>query len=333
MGREHHIGRQRQPIRALLWVALVALMLPFTIGGSGTAHAHTSHYRPGADDVTLRTLRAARPEHPQLSLGERSPGPNGSTSYQVSYSSGGLRITGLLLVPGDRGRHPGVVLVHGFADPETYTTGGELVREQEWLVRAGYVVLVPDLRNFGGSDSVDGPPDLDMGSTLDVVNAVRALHAAIAPGFDRHDISLVGHSAGGLLVLNAAVVAPEAVSRVVALAPTNVDPWVNVEYFLGPENEFYDAIVDSHGTPATNPCYWRDITPATFVRRSTPPLLIVQGAEDDILPHDWAAETTSAWRSAGGRVHLSFVPGDHIFYPDGGERAMSLMIKFLRHRS
>ena len=336
----HGTARMRaSAVLALVFTAACSVWSPTTAGSAAAAPSsppavdRTDIDIPATTLRTLRTVRTQPREHPSLALGSRRPGPGESTAYDVTYTSGGLRITGVLLLPPSRGSHPGVVLVHGFVDPETFTSGSELVREQRWLSRTGHVVLVPDLRNLAGSDRDDaGPSDLDMGSTLDVVNAIRALRSSRIAGLDRHDISLVGHSLGGLLALNAAVIEPSALSAVVALAPSNADPWVNVEYFLTPGDGIYDAIVDAHGTPITNPRYWRDVTPTTFVRRSTPPLLILQGTADDVLPPAWAGATSDAWGAQGGRVRLSLVDGaDHLFEPRGAQ-AMLRMIEFLNRR-
>ena len=48
------------------------------------------------------------------------------------------------------GRHPAVVLAHGYIDPAVYVSGQGMRREQDWLARAGYVVLHVDYRNHAG---------------------------------------------------------------------------------------------------------------------------------------------------------------------------------------
>ncbi len=125
-----------------------------------------------------------------------------------------------------------MVLVHGFVDPESYTSGGELQREQDFLARAGYIVLNTDLRGLAGSDPApEGPPDLEMGATMDVVNAVRALAASGLPGLDGDRIGLLGHSLGGLLVLDVLAAKPGLVDAVVAFAPSSTDRWEDVEHY------------------------------------------------------------------------------------------------------
>ena len=213
------------------------------------------------------------------------------------------------------GPHPGIVLVHGFVDPSSYTTGGELQREQDHLARAGYIVLYTDLRGLAGSDPAPaGEPDLDMGSTQDVVNAIEALSASRLPGLDGQRLGLLGHSLGGLLVLRVLVAKPGLVDAVVAFAPSSTDAFENVERYLPPDDPLYRAVIAAHGTPQTNPSYWTDLSPRTFVDRVQDPLLIVHGDADADVPIAWSEETVAVWKAAGKDVEFVTLPGEtHVF--------------------
>ena len=59
------------------------------------------------------------------------------TRSEVTYRSGDLTISGVLLRPHGRGPFPGIVLNHGYIDPSYYVTGQGLAREQDALARAG----------------------------------------------------------------------------------------------------------------------------------------------------------------------------------------------------
>ena len=73
------------------------------------------------------------------------------TRYFVTYRSDDLRISGVLNVPSGRGPFPTLVLNHGYIDPADYVNGQGLLREQDYLARAGYVVLHTDYRNHAQS--------------------------------------------------------------------------------------------------------------------------------------------------------------------------------------
>ena len=62
----------------------------------------------------------------------------------------------MLIRPKGPGPFPGIVLNHGYIEPSYYVTGQGLAREQDWLARAGFVVLHTDYRGHAASDPV--PP-------------------------------------------------------------------------------------------------------------------------------------------------------------------------------
>ena len=45
-----------------------------------------------------------------------------------------------------------MVLNHGYIEPSVYVTGQGLMREQDYLARAGFVVLHTDYRGYADSD-------------------------------------------------------------------------------------------------------------------------------------------------------------------------------------
>jgi dipeptidyl aminopeptidase/acylaminoacyl peptidase len=286
-----------------------------------------------APPKTLRTIAEAPDEAANLTVGKKIFASDQYTSHLATYTSDGLTISALLLEPQAPGRHPGVVLVHGFADPADYVTGGALPREQEALARAGYVVLSPDLRGLGTSDPApDGPPDLDMGSTDDVINAVRALATSGLPTLDGTRLGLLGHSLGGLLVLDVLAAKPGLVKAAAAFAPSGTDLFANMQRYLAPEDPIYQSIVAAHGTPGTKPGYWADVSPRTFVDRVTEPLLIVQGDIDQDVPIEGTRETVAVWQKAGKAVKFVTLKGeDHVFEARWGEAMAAVTAFFAAH--
>jgi dipeptidyl aminopeptidase/acylaminoacyl peptidase len=284
------------------------------------------------DAPTLRTIAAAPETKSTLSVGREIARFDAYVSHAATYTSDGLTISAVLLEPRSPGPHPGVVLVHGFVDPATYVSGGELQREQDALARAGYVVLYTDLRGLAGSDPAPaGPPDLDMGTVHDVLNAVRALASSGRPGLDAEHIGLLGHSLGGLLVIDALAAKPELVDAVVAFAPSSTIISKNLDYYLNPGDPAYDAVVLAHGTLDSNPGYWHDLSAGNFIGKTAPPLLVVHGDADQDSPYAWSQETVQIWKQAGAPITLLTLPGeDHVFEARWQE-AMDAVTKFFAH--
>ena len=282
-----------------------------------------------ADAVTLRSLAARPAESPTLTIGDQLGAEPTYTTRAAAYPSGGLVVSAVLHQPKGGGTFPAVVLVHGGVSASDYTTGGELKREQVALAQAGYVVLVTDLRGFAASDPDPSPGDVDMGATWDIVNAARALAGTSSLHVDPERIALVGHSLGGLQVINAMVAAPSVAQAVVAIAPASTTVWQNVERFLKPGEEGYTTVVGPHGTQQENPQFWADVSPATFAANATAPLLIVQGTADQVVDPAWTPATATAWKAAGKRIVVAPVEGADHFLDPQWQKGFDALVAFL----
>lgn len=106
------------------------------------------------------------------------------------------------------GEGPAVLLVHGH--PRTHTTWH---RVAPLLVDAGYTVVCPDLRGYGGSTAPPDRPDHSQASKREMARDLVALMHAL--GHER--FHAVGHDRGGYAVQRLALAHPGKVDRVVIL--------------------------------------------------------------------------------------------------------------------
>ncbi|MGN6575892.1 MAG: alpha/beta hydrolase family protein, partial [Nocardioides sp.] len=240
------------------------------------------------------------------------------TAYTVTYLSGDLRISGVLDVPRGRGPFPALVLAHGYIDPAVYVNGQGLRREQDWLARAGFVVLHTDYRNHAGSDR-DPSADrrMRLGYSTDVVNAVLALRRTGAVPVEDERIGLFGRSMGGGVIYNVLAAQPGLVDAAVVFAPVssraidNFDRWIRDD---PGRSTLSDFILRRHGEPRDNPRFWREVSPRTYFDRITEPVLIHHGTADATCPPRWSRATAQAMRATGVDVRLRTYPGeDHAF--------------------
>jgi dipeptidyl aminopeptidase/acylaminoacyl peptidase len=279
---------------------------------------------PGAE--TLQTIIDAPDSQPELEIG----GPvadsgYGLDRYAVSYESEGLTITGLLALPVRDSLSPGLVVIHGY-ERGTYDAMTSMGSYYAPLVEAGYVVLFPDLRNYGGSD---GDPaawdDMNMSGTRDAANAVRAL--ATLPQVDPERLGVVGLSEGGRLALTTSVVVPDLLDAVVSMSPTSADAWDNVERFMsagvGPDGFL------GLGTPQAQPAYWEAVNPGTFADRTSAPLLVVQALADETCDPAWGAAAAETWLAAGKDATLLPIEGASHVYEGQVEEVMAQVVDFL----
>lgn len=289
-----------------------------------------------AGPVSLPALMQREHRGSDLRLGAVRVRTDAYTQYAVTYRANDLTISGIMNVPRGEGPFPALVLAHGYIDPDVYTTGRGMPREQDLLARNGYVVLHTDYRNHAGSDDdPDNDVNLRLGYTEDVIAAVLALRSAARPNVDDERIGLLGRSMGGGVVYNTLVVAPGLVDAAVVFAPVSSRPEQNIDQFQRPEGDpLVEEIETAHGTPAENPEFWRQVSPVTYIDRVTEPLLIHHGTADDTCPPAWTRATAAAFEAAGKDVELRTYRGEgHTFgprWPDSMDATMAFFDRHLR---
>ena len=255
------------------------------------------------------------------------------TRSRVTYRSGGLTISGVLLRPRGRGPFPGVVLNHGYIEPTTYVTGQGLAREQDWLARAGFVVLHTDYRGHADSDPPVGRFDREsrLGYTRDAINAVLALERE--PYVDADKMAMLGRSMGGGVTLNALVAYPDLVEAAVVYASVSSDFAQNLRHFTVPHRpEDALAFYRRSGMPPGQPRFYRDLSSRTFFDRVSDPVLIHHGTADETCPFPWARTTQRLLRQAGADSTLAVYRGEgHAFVPQWQD-SIERTVGFLRAR-
>jgi uncharacterized protein len=240
------------------------------------------------------------------------------TRHFVTYQSGDLTISGILNVPAGGGPFPVLVLNHGYIDPDVYTNGRGLAREQDYLARRGYVVLHPDYRNHAQSeDDPESDLKLRLGYTEDVINAVLAVKSSSLRYVDRERVGLLGRSMGGGVTLNVLVVKPGLVDAVVVFAPVSADAVDNFNRWTRGRSErrrLAESIIAAYGSPERNPAFWRNVSAGNFFDRVSEPVLVHHGTADESCPIEWSRETVAALQRLGKDATLFTYEGEpHAF--------------------
>ena len=268
--------------------------------------------------VSLPALFVKEYDGGGLRLGEVLARTDAYTRYFVTYRSDGRRVSGILNVPSRRGPHPALVLAHGYIDPATYVNGQGLMREQDWLARAGYLVLHTDYRNHAQSD--DDPRserNMRLGYAVDTINAVHALRGTRVVRVDDDRIGLLGRSMGGGVVYNVLTAQPGLVDAAVVYAPVssrtadNFNRWIRDDPGRGTLSDF---ILRRYGEPRENPRFWRAVSPRSYFDRVTEPVMIHHGTADESCPIRWSRATLRAMKAAGVDARMLTYPGEpHAF--------------------
>jgi uncharacterized protein len=252
------------------------------------------------------------------------------TRMQVTYRSNGTLVSGVLLRPHGRGPFPAVVLNHGYIEPSYYVTGQGMAREQDWLARAGFVVLHTDYRGHAAGDAAtDLERELRLAYAQDAINAVLALEKLRYVDADR--TAMVGRSMGGGVTMNALVAAPGLVDAGVIYASVSSRYLDNLRRWTIPERptEAQD-LFQRFGTPRESPAFYRGLSSRTHFDRITEPVLALHGAVDTTCPPPWSRSTQTLMAKAGVNSRLVTYPGeDHVFYARW-EDSIRLTVQFLR---
>lgn len=266
----------------------------------------------------------------RLRLGQVRERTDAYVSYDVTYRSESLRISGVLNVPRGKGPFPAVVLAHGYIDPAVYVRGQGMPRERRYLAAAGYVALHVDYRNHAQSD--DDPAvnrTARHGYAVDVLNAVNALRATDDVPVDHERIAIMGRSMGGGVVYKALEMAPGLVDAGVVFAAVSSQEARNYRQFAGPGSDGWSRLTDRWGTPEDAPELWESLSPASHFDRIDVPVLMHHGTVDTTCPPAWATRTARQLERAGVDVTLRWYEGEGHTFGAAFDRAMARTVAFL----
>ncbi|MBK3521882.1 MULTISPECIES: alpha/beta fold hydrolase [Streptomyces] len=243
----------------------------------------------------------------------------------------GVRLDTSYVTPADTGRHPAVLLAHGFGGSKD-----DMRRQAEDLARSGYAVLTWSARGFGRSTGKIGlnDPDAEVADVSRLLDwlAKRPEVRLDRPGDPR--VGVAGGSYGGAVALLAAghdrridAIAPAITywNLADALLPNGVFKklWAGVFVNTGggcarfqPELcRMYERVAAS-GTP--DPAARALLTrrsPSAVGDRVKVPTLLVQGQTDSLFPLDQADAAARTIRANGAPVAVDWIAGGH----DGGD--------------
>ncbi|MEV6283383.1 alpha/beta fold hydrolase [Kribbella sp. NPDC051770] len=284
---------------------------------------------PAPDPVSLQALAAKKFTGGPLRIGRVLARNPAYTRYFVTYPSGSLTISGILNIPSTPGPHPALVLNHGHIDLDIYTNGRGLTREQDYLARRGYVVLHTDYRNHAqSSKDPSSEVNVRLGYTEDAINAVLALRTS--QHVDPTRIGMLGRSMGGGITYNVLVAQPDLVKAAVVFAPVSADATDNFNRWTRPNSQIANAITRAHGSPTTNPTFWRNLSAINFFDQAKTPILIHHGTSDSTCPIAWSTEALAALRKAGAKATMYTYPGEEHAFGPAWPTSMARTVAFLK---
>jgi len=252
------------------------------------------------------------------------------TRYLVSYPSDGLTIYGFMNVP-KRGTppYPVVIALHGYIDPEIYSTLDYTTGYADALAASGFVVLHPNLRGYAPSDSGDNL--FRVGMAIDVLNLIALVkEQAGKPGplemADGDAIGLWGHSMGGGIATKVITVNPE-VQAAVLYGAMSGDEKQNYERIF---NYFSNRSRGLEELAASDEVF-QQISPVNYLDRIQAAVSIHHGEDDKEVPLSWSQDTCRRLQELQKKVECFTYPDQgHTFHGEEDNLFIQRMIEFLR---
>ncbi|HVI31759.1 S9 family peptidase [Phenylobacterium sp.] len=222
----------------------------------------------------------------------------------------GADITAYLSVPAGAkpGPLPMVVMPHGGPEIRDYYDYDLMVQA---LAARGWLVLQPNFRGSGGY----GRAFADQGRRRwgdrmqeDVEDAVAQV---VALGWaDPHRIAICGASYGGYAALQGAVRRPDLYRAVVAIAPvSDLLEMLKDERADGEDSPSYRYWVRTVGDPSRDAVRLRAASPRQQAAAFAAPVLLLHGADDQVVPPRQSKLMQDALVAAGKPVERLEIPG------------------------
>ena len=286
---------------------------------------------PAHDDevwvVDLRAQRATRVTYsPQGGIAEGSLVLPRAIHYP---SFDGRSIPALLFVPpgaSPKQRAPVIVSLHGGPEEQEQPY---LTNYYQFLIARGYAVLAPNVRGSTGYGksyvALDNGP-LRWRALEDVAYAVRWIRAQRE--LDAGKVACFGPSYGGFATLAMLVHYPDLFRAGVDFyGPADLKTFLErTAAYRRPQR------IAEYGDPVRDSTFMAAISPARHADRIRRPLLVVQGANDPIVPPAESEDIVRLIKDHGGTA-------EYLVFPDEGHglakeqnyvKAFETMLEFLR---
>ncbi|MBM4186748.1 MAG: S9 family peptidase [Gemmatimonadetes bacterium] len=248
---------------------------------------------------------------------------------KIRYQSDQLSISGYLFRPpaGTPGQpYPGVMYIHG---GPTSQFADSYLPQAQFLARAGYLVLAPNIRGssgYGKAFEDANNPCWTHCDLRDVVAGVEYLKKL--PGVDTANMGITGNSYGGIMSMGAVAHAP-GVFR--AAAPqSGYANWISFQDY---NTELQHSKLNAYewGPYPDSAAVYRRNSAIFSAHRVTTPVLLIQGAGLDqvwrpgVYPITASLEFAHALDRLNKVVQLKTYPGES-YYVTGRENSRQVLL-------
>lgn len=248
--------------------------------------------------------------------------------YAIRYPGDGLWISGTLHVPAGPGPFPVVLLNHGYYDPARYLPGDGTQGAAERLAAAGYLTIASDYRGHAASDA--GPNPFRSGYVIDVMNLLAQIDSLPADWAIPSPVGLWGHSMGGAVTVNVAVLGGARVAAAVVYGGMSADVATSTRHVLAlwGRSDYVEPVA-AWGGPEQHEAAYRRMSALHHLERSGAAFSIHHGTADEQVPYPWSERLRDAAAEAGrGVEHFAYPAARHRFEGETWTLFMERVIAF-----
>jgi dipeptidyl aminopeptidase/acylaminoacyl peptidase len=327
----------------LKYLFFVFLAVALTLGAYFLGRSHTaddtlpapSFINPRTlDKYTIENLSKAQINASQIVLGNKLSDANSYSSYVFSFlvdadldQRAPRKVTGLINLP--KGERPfGVILMlRGYVDQETYTTGAGTKRAGEYFAQNGFITLAPDFLGYAGSDKeADNIFEARFQTYVTALTLIKSLPGL--SGWDGKNVMIWGHSNGGQIALTVLETSHKAYPTVLWAPVSKPFPY-SVLYYTDESDDGgklirtqlanFEELYDVQLYSLTN-----------YFDRIEAPIQLHQGALDQEVPKIWSDELEKNLEGLDIEIEYILHPSaDHNLNPSW-ESAVEKSLNFFR---
>ena len=273
---------------------------------------------------TVEALRMRNYGGGKIELTQKTAGTPLYNQYIFRYPSDGLTIYGYANIPRGEGPFSVIIILHGGADPASYTIFEQDTGYADLYAQRGYIVLHPNYRNFAPSDP--GENLFMAGYAIDALNLVALVKSEAGQTWSNlrtakpGKIGLWAFSMGGAVAWRVLVVSPD-IQAAFFYAPMSGDDILNAKFFPNDPDAQATLAMPAFAFLSTSPNY--------FYRDIDIPVDIHHGTADSVIPVEWSRQTCEQLKSLGKTVNCYFYEdADHSFSGQHGQKLQSRMLNF-----
>ncbi|MCL5004010.1 MAG: prolyl oligopeptidase family serine peptidase [Patescibacteria group bacterium] len=245
-------------------------------------------------------------------LGENS----GHTSYLFSFKTKGKKVTGMENIPKGTGPFPVVLMVRGYVEAKSYSTGVGTAPMANYLSDRGFLTLAPDFLGYGGSSNPSSDPLEERFETYTALLDLYGLVSAQSGGqcqmtqVSCQMIYLWAHSNGGQIALTFLEITGDSIPTALWAPVSKPFPY-SILYFTD------DAVDNGLGLRTLvsrfENHYDANLFSLTnYLNLIKAPILLQQGKADQIVPPGWSEELSKSLKDNKVAVDYKVYAGaDH----------------------